>query len=104
MSSPTSSPANVTPSALPVDAQGMPTTYTNLFRASGSSEELILDFGLDLHRRTPDGGDAAVMLQRVVLTWGHAKCLAVMLRDLVQLHEQSHGPIPLDPANPPPPM
>ena len=85
----------------------LPTTYTNVFRASGSAEELILDFGLDPHRRMAEGGEAAVMSQRLVLTWGHAKRLALMLRDLVQLHEKSHGPIPLDnpnrPTNPPPP-
>jgi hypothetical protein len=92
---------------LTIDTRSLPTTYTNVFRASGSAEELILDFGLDAHRRTAEGGEPAVMLQRLVLTWGHAKRLALMLRDLVQLHEKSHGPVPLDPANrlpnPPPP-
>jgi hypothetical protein len=54
----------------------LPATYTNVFRASGSPEELILDFGLDAHRRTAEGGEAAVMVQRLVLSWGSAKRLS----------------------------
>jgi hypothetical protein len=95
------------PSSSSFEKASLPTTYSNVFRASGSAEELILDFGLDAHRRTADGGEPAVMLQRLVLTWSHAKRLALMLRDLVQMHEQNHGTIPLvniqRPANPPPP-
>jgi hypothetical protein len=41
-----------------------------------------------------DGGEPAVMLQRLVLTWGHAKCLALMLRDLVPMHEKISDPSP----------
>lgn len=55
---------------LPFDSRSLLTTYTNVFRASGSAEELILDFGFDAHRRTTDGGEATVMLQRLALTWG----------------------------------
>ena len=101
MYNPMSPAPSVAPDASPLDGRGVPTTYTNVFRASGSSEELILDFGLDPHRRSPEANESAVMLQRLVLTWGHAKRLAVMLRDLVQLHEKNHGPIPLDNATRP---
>jgi hypothetical protein len=102
---PTASAGSLPPPAF--DARTLPTTYTNIYRASGSPEELILDFGLDAHRRTAEGGEAAVMLQRLVLSWGSAKRLAVMLRDLVQMHEKTHGVIalanPNRTANPPPP-
>ena len=102
MTSPISPHSSVAPSAASFEGRSLPTNYTNVFRASGSAEELILDFGLDPHRRTTEGGEPAVMLQRLVLTWGHAKRLALMLRDLVQLHEKSHGTLPLDNANRPP--
>lgn len=92
----TSYPANQ-PLSPVLDKPRLPTTYTNVFRAGSSAEELILDFGLDAHRRTADGGEPAVMLQRLVLTWSHAKRLALVLRGLVQMQEQNHA------ANPPAP-
>jgi hypothetical protein len=84
------------------DARSLSPTYTNVFQASGSAEELILDFGLDAHRRTDAGSEPTVMLQRLVLTWGHARRLAVMLNNLIQLHDKNHGPHPpASSANPP---
>jgi hypothetical protein len=56
-----------------VEKSPLPTSYTNVFRASGWAEERILDFGLDAHRRNADGGEPAVMRQRLVLTWGCPK-------------------------------
>jgi hypothetical protein len=42
-----------------------------------------------------------VMLQRLVLTWGHARRLAVLLHELIQMHDKNHGPrSPAPPANP----
>jgi hypothetical protein len=79
--------------SLPPDPRSLPATYTNYFRASGSAEELILDFGLDAHRHGGDDSEPIVMLQRLVLTWGHAQRLARMLHDLLQRHEQTHGPL-----------
>jgi hypothetical protein len=84
-----------------VDAHALMATYTNYFRASGSAEELILDFGLDAHRHIGDAAEPIVLLQRLVLTWGHAQRLARMLHDLLQRHEQTHGPIPRPTANRP---
>ncbi len=80
------------------------TTYTNFFRASGSAEELILDFGLDPHRRTEDAPEPAVMLQRLVLTWNNARRLAVMLHELIQMHDKTHAPRNPDQPTPPPPQ
>ncbi|HEY7426823.1 MAG TPA: DUF3467 domain-containing protein [Gemmataceae bacterium] len=87
----------------PIDTRSLPTTYTNYFRASGSAEELILDFGLDPQRHNPnDAPEPTVLLQRLVLTWGNAKQLARMLHDLIQRYEQTHGPIRRANANRPP--
>ena len=78
--------------ALPVDPHPLFTMYTNYFRASGSAEELILDFGLDPHRHTDDAPEPAALHQRLVLTWNNARRLAVMLHELIQLHDKAHAP------------
>jgi hypothetical protein len=98
-----SSPIPTPQLTLPIDRRSLPTTYTNYFRASGSAEELILDFGLDPQRHNPDDDpESIVLLQRLVLTWGNAKQLARMLLDLLQRYEQSHGPIRRANTNRPP--
>jgi hypothetical protein len=87
----------------PIDPRSLPTTYTNYFRASGSAEELILDFGLDPQRHNPDDApEPPVLLQRLVLSWGNAQRLARMLHDLLQRYEQAHGPLRRPNPNRPP--
>jgi hypothetical protein len=107
MSEQMSPPASVAQPTASGAAHTLPTTYTNYFRASRSAEELILDFGLDPHRRTDDAPEAPMLLQRLVLTWPNARRLAGLLHELLQLHDKAHAPRhpdnPNRPPNTPPP-
>ncbi len=90
-SSPATLGASSPQPATPVETRSLTTTYANMFRASGSAEELILDFGLDAHRHGDDNPEAIVMLQRLILTWNNAKQLARILNELIHIHDKNHG-------------
>ena len=64
--SPPSQALSPTPPIL--DLRALNIIYSNFFRVSGSSEELILDFGVDGHFRTGHQPEAIHLTQRLVLT------------------------------------
>ncbi len=72
----------------PLEAHSLTAIYANFFRASGTADELILDFGVDAHQQTPNGPEPIVLSQRLVLTWNNAQRLARMLHDLIQHHDK----------------
>ncbi len=86
----------------PLHLRPLPSTYANVFRASGSAEELILDFGLDAHRHGDDNPEPIVMLQRLILTWNNAKQLARILNELIHIHDKNHGQRQLPSSTTPP--
>jgi|SRR6516225_822206 hypothetical protein len=92
---PTTAPAqNV---RVDLNAAGLTTTYTNFFRATGTFEELILDFGLHTGAILPGGPEPVKLTQRMILSFPTAKRLLAALQVAVTRHEQVFGTIEADP-------
>lgn len=98
-----------TPSALPVtttppqnfrvevSSAGQTTSYSNFFRVTGTFEEIILDFGLHSGTMLPGGPEPVKLTQRMVFSFPTAKRLLAALQVAIHKHEQSFGPIEVDP-------
>jgi len=82
-------------------------TYSNYFRVSGSSEELILDFGVDGHFRTDHQPEAIHLTKRLILTWNNAERLLIALQQMLPQHHKmatvNSGANDNRPPNQPPP-
>ena len=87
---------------LGIDESKMQTTYANAFRASETAEEVILDFGLNTIRPSPQQKDQPEIIfqacQRVIMNYYSAKRLALALGQLIRRYEQQFGEIELDVA------
>ena len=80
-----------------VDAAGMSSGYTNWYRVTGTSEEVILDFGLNAQMgQMPT--EAIKLTHRVVMNFWTAKRLLGALSFAVQRHEQFFGVLEVDVA------
>ena len=85
---------------LRVDERQMSTSYANAFRANGTAEEVMLDFGLNLIVPTGQNETPDVLFQvndRVILNYYSAKRLALTLTQLIRRHEEQYGELELDP-------
>ena len=85
---------------LRIDERDMRTSYANAFRTNGTSEEVMLDFGLNLVV-PPAQQDAQPEIlfrvsDRVILNYYSAKRLAISLSQLIRRHEQQFGELELD--------
>lgn len=92
-------PSAVVPQRLLVDDSVILAHYSNFARVTGTPEELILDFGLNLDasQRVPAGAKAAVSIdRRVVLSFLTAKRLWLAVHMAVQRHEATFGPVETD--------
>lgn len=96
---------------LHVNENKMATTYANAFRAHRLPDEMVLDFGMRIalpQQQQPEGQAPTADLlfdvtSRVVMNYAAAKRLAGALVQLIQQHEQQHGPIKSnEPQNPQP--
>ncbi len=87
---------------LRVDERGLQTHYANAFRANGTAEEVLLDFGLNLAMPHSGQDQPPEILfqvnQRVILNYYSAKRLAMTLTQLIRRHEQTFGELELDAA------
>ena len=87
---------------LRIDERNMTTSYANAFRANGTAEEVMLDFGLNI--LVPSGKEQTqpeIIFQvneRVVLNYYSAKRLAITLSQLIRRHEEQFGELELDVA------
>jgi len=90
-------PASSQAAQVPVDASAMTSAYTNFFRASGSAEELFLDFGLSLQQMTPTGPAPVRLTQQLVMNYYTAKKLMQFLQWAINRHESQFGVLELDP-------
>ena len=97
-----------------LDEREMSTSYANAFRTNATSEEVIVDFGLNLivpaNQQGGQGGTGAqggsggqgrnqLMLKfndRIILNYKTAKRLAITLGQLVRAHEERFGEIQLE--------
>ena len=85
---------------LRVDEHNMRTSYANAFRTNGTTEEVILDFGLNLV--LPAGEQPSqpeIMFQvtdRIIMNYYSAKRLAITLSQLIRRHEEQFEELQLD--------
>lgn len=97
-----------------LDEREMSTSYANAFRTNATSEEVVVDFGLNLivpanQQGGQGGADAQVgsgepgrnqlMLKfndRIILNYKTTKRLAITLGQLVRAHEERFGEIQLE--------
>jgi len=88
-----------------MDEREMSTSYANSFRTNATSDEVFIDFGLNMV--VPTQGDAdqgnqpagQLMLKfndRVILNYKTAKRLAITLGQLVRTHEERFGEIQIE--------
>lgn len=87
---------------LRVDERDMITRYANAFRTNSTTDEVMLDFGVNLPSPPPQGQDTPEMLfkldARVVMNYYSAKRLALTLTQLIRRHEDQFGELQLDVA------
>lgn len=90
------------PIALRIDEQTLSTSASNTFRAQGTPEELILDFGLgEKLPLSADGTQTELRIPsqcRVVMNYYAAKRLASLLTRVIHRHEQRFGALDVHPA------
>jgi len=91
--------------ALRIDESKMVTTYSNTIRTSTTSDEVVLDFGMNLPMQ---GDNNQPMLHfsvgsRVIMNWQGAKRLAMSMAQVVRAFEERNGEIPLNPPSRPAP-
>jgi hypothetical protein len=99
-SNPSSAPAD---SDLQFDLRGAAIAYANVFRACGTTEEIILDFGLHDQFQAPSDPGVIPVSQRLVLSHGTAQRLADMLHAVLQhYHPAPRPPVRLVRVQPPP--
>jgi len=92
---------------LRIDQTGMSTTYANAFQTNATSEEIIVDLGLNMVVPTPPGqGDSDVagdilfqVNNRLILNYYTAKRLALSLGQLVRGYEEKFGELKLNAAD-----
>src|SRR5438874_9567562 len=78
-----------------VDASSLSTAYANFARLTGTPEELVLDFGLNVHL-APMPGEPIRLTHRIVLDFYTAKRLLGALDWAVQQHENVYGVLEID--------
>ena len=85
-----------------VDDSGVASQYANFFAATGTMEEVILDFGN--RGKTPQ--DKVKIDTRIVVSVFNAKRILAALAQTINMYEERFGKIELDPRqrmqNPPP--
>lgn len=85
---------------LRIDEREMTTSYANGFRANGTAEEVMIDFGLNMPVvQTTEKATPEILFKvtdRVVLNYYSAKRLAITLSQLIRRHEEQFGELELD--------
>jgi len=80
--------------------EGAQTGFANVALVTGTPEEIILNFGLNVMPPNQQGGVEIQLTQRMVMTYPCAKRLGIMLGNIIQRYESAHGVI--DIGQPPP--
>lgn len=83
---------------LRIDESKMVTTYANTIRTSTTSDEVVMDFGMNLPVPGPDNQPVLLFAvgSRVVMNWQGAKRLAITLGQVVRQYEERMGEIQLN--------
>ena len=83
---------------LRIDESKMNSTYANTIRTSTTTDEVVLDFGMNLPiQQGPDAPPSLVFSvgSRVIMNWGGAKRLAISLGQIIRQYEERNGEIQL---------
>ena len=88
-------PQQIQPREFSVDSSNLSTAYANFARLTGTPEELVLDFGLNI-QMTANPAEPIKMVQRLVLDYYTAKRLLGALHWSVQQHENVYGVLEID--------
>jgi hypothetical protein len=83
------------PGQFAIDTANLSTVYANFCRATGTPEELVLDFGLNT-QMTPVPAEPVMLTHRLVLHYFTAKRLLGALHMAVQQHEGVYGMLETD--------
>jgi len=88
---------------LRIDERDVRTSYANAFRANGTAEEVMLDFGLNqivpAPQTTGQQQQQEIVFRitdRIVFNYYSAKRLAITLSQLIRRHEEQFGELELD--------
>lgn len=86
-----------------VDERDMRTIYANAYRVNTTNEEVVLDLCFNMPNPNGQPGQQPTQMllkisDRVVMSYSHAKRLAMSLQQLVKRYEQQFGEIPLQPG------
>jgi hypothetical protein len=81
----------------PVDMSKLETQYTNFFRLSGTSEEIMLEFGLFTQINNAAGPEPVQLTERLVMSVFTAKRLMMSLYRAINQYERTFGAIEIDP-------
>jgi len=85
-----------------LDERDMKTVYANAYRIHTAAEEVVMDFGFNMPDPNSQQGGAPTLLfkvtDRVIMSYGSSKRLAMSLTQLVKRFEQQFGEIPTQPG------
>jgi lactate dehydrogenase-like 2-hydroxyacid dehydrogenase len=86
------------PQQIAISMEKAQTVYSNMCRGAMTSEEVLLDFALNpnINGRVLD--EPAEITTRLVLSFPSAKRLLHLLHAMVTKHEETFGPVPMDPS------
>ena len=90
---------------LRIDESKMVNTYANTIRTSTTTDEVVMDFGMNLPVQGPDNQPVILFNvgSRVIMNWPGAKRLAISLGQVIRQYEERNGEIPLPQAHQAPP-
>lgn len=85
---------------LRIDERNMKSSYANMVRSNGTTEEVMLDFGINVVN-PPSQPDATPVIvfqvsERIVMNYYSAKRLAIALSQMIRRHEDQFGELELD--------
>ena len=86
-----------TPIALHISPQQTSFHFANMCRGSMTPEEVMLDFGLNPNAFGRVADEGVQISARIVMTPPSAKRLLQLLHVMLSRHEESFGPIPMEP-------
>ncbi len=78
-----------------IDQPELASNYTNLVRVSGTPEEVVLDFGLNVQPFSAQP-NAMKPTQRLVMSYYTAKRTVMAMMAAIQRHEEMFGAVEVD--------
>ncbi|MEM7754341.1 MAG: DUF3467 domain-containing protein [Planctomycetota bacterium] len=80
---------------LRIDESKMTSSYANTIRTSVTTDEVVLDFGMNIPMQMPGQQPHMVFSvgNRTIMNWSGAKRLAITLGQLIRQYEERNGEI-----------